>query len=206
MYVIYNVDILTVLSNLFLLIPFGGAIYYRRWTRAFVYFWMLWVSFFYHLCTAFVICIFSYSHHQALDFFFAQLLIILTGLYLIDFPRDLPWLERGLIFLGGIAIFALQMLFGIQFYVQAAIAGVVAAGVGIYWLTCGVPDYDWSMLLLGLALIIGSVQLYTAQNLQPKSYWGVHSLWHTAAAMGQFYWLQIKPRAPKYAALDSKIK
>lgn len=198
-------DIFTVLSNLFLLITFGAALWCRRWTRAFVFFCMTWVSFVYHLCDSFGACIFSFNMHHHLDFFFAQWLIVLTGLYLVDFPYWLPWLERCLIILGGLSIVVLQITLSAELYVQAALVGAVLVGVIIYWIACGVPKYKWDMLLIGLSLIAGSVLLYVGQNQLPKLYWATHSLWHVAAAVGQTYWLYIKPRGRKYAALDAKV-
>ena len=196
---------MTVVSNLFLLIPFAGAWWFRLWTRSWIFFWMTLSSFTYHLCDSFGACIFSFSVHHHLDFFFAQLLIALTALYLIVFSPKYPWLERGLIIFGAIVIIILQVTLDAELYVQAAIVGAAFVGIIIYWVAEGVPQYRWDAFLLGFSLIAGSVLLYTSQNLLPSAYWGIHSLWHTAAALGQYFFLFIKPRGRKYAALDAKI-
>jgi len=199
-------DVLTIVSNLALLIPAITAARYHRWTRAWVFFWETWVSLLYHLCDSFSVCLFSYTVHHNLDFFFAQLLIVLAGLYVIVFPRGWEWLERGLIIVGAIAIIVLQVTLGGELIVQGAIVVVLFLGIIIYWCAAGVPRYNWAMFLLGFSLTSSSVTLYILQNQWNQAFWAIHSLWHVAAALGQHYFLQIRPPAPRFAGVDARIK
>lgn len=164
------------------------------------------MSFVYHLCDSFGACIFSFKFHHHLDFFFAQMLMVLAGLYVIVFPIRWQGLERFLILLGGLSIAVLQYTLEAELLVQAAIVVTLFLAIIIYWLAAGVPRYDWGMFLLGFSLTASSVVLYIVQNLWPRGYWALHSLWHVAAAIGQHYFLQIRPPAPRYAAVDSKIR
>jgi len=198
-------EILTVVSNVALLLPFVGALYARRSTRAWIFFFETWVSLAYHLCGSFNACLFTYRVHHNLDFFFAQLLIFTTVLYLVDFHPEHAWIERGLIFLAAITIVILQATLSTEIYVQAAIGGVAFIGILIYWLTEGVPNYNWENFLLGISLICGSAMLYVLQDLWPNGYWAVHSVWHVGAGFGQYYWLGIKPRPRAFMAMDSRI-
>ena len=202
---IKGLDIFCVLSNLAFFVPFGGALYWRRFTRAWLFFWQMWASFFYHLCDSFNACLFGFRIHHNLDFFHAQLLTITTVLYLVDFSRRQVWLERGLIFLAGVVVIILQSTLSAELYVQVAIVGTTFLGIVVYWLIHGVPRYNWSMLLLGISLISGSAMLYAVQDIWPNGYWADHSVWHVAAAFGQFFWLQIKPRPAPYLGLDRQI-
>ena len=199
-----TVDILTVLSNLALLIPAFTAWRYGRWARAGFFFLETWVSFVYHLCDSFSACIFSFKFHHHLDFFFAQMLIVLAGLYVIVFPKRWRGLEWWLILLSGLAIAVLQYTLEAELLVQAAIVVTLFLAIVIYWLAAGVPKYRWDMFLLGFSLTASSVVLYIVQNLWPQAYWAIHSLWHVAAAIGQHYFLQIRAPVPRYAAVAGK--
>jgi len=207
------VDILTILSNLALLIPFVSALKQHRWTRAFIFFWMTWVSFIYHLCDSFGACLFRFTVHHNLDFFFAELLIILTVLYFVEFSSKYPWVERFLIILGAIAVIILQVVLDNELHVQAVIVGFSVGCLIIYWIvyayTYGdghIPHYYMPMLALGVSLISGSIILYEVQGLWPAGYWGIHSLWHVMAALGQHYFLFIKVAAISFYSVDSRIR
>ena len=160
------VDIVILLSNLFFFIPFVGAIRQKRWTRAWIFFWMIWISFTYHLCKSFGVCLFTSNQHSHLDFFFAQLLIILTALYFVAFSRRYPWVERGLIILGAIAVVILQITLNSDLIVQASLVGASVFFVLLYWFLRGsLPTYNMVYMTLGLSLIVGSVSLYTYQDI-----------------------------------------
>ena len=199
-YLIRTVDILTILSNLFFLIPSATAFSRGWWIRGWVFFWMVWASFVYHLCDSFNVCIFSFTAHHHIDFFFAQFLIVQTALFFPFYSPKYKWVEPGLMVLGAIGLIVLQLLLPADLGVQAAIVVVAFIAIVIYWIvyTCTndqkrFPPYNWIKMLLSISLIGCSITLYTVQNLWPDAYWGVHSLWHTAAAFGQHYFLFIKP-------------
>jgi len=206
-----GVDMLTVYSNLFLLIPAVTAYYLNRRLRSIIYVFMCIFSALYHLCDSFEICLFSFEFHHNLDFFFAEFLIILGGLYLVEFTPRTQWIEYWLIFTGALIIVILQGVLPGELSVQAGITAVVFFGVVIYWIVYKnefghIPKYDWSNLTLGLALTSGSIILFSVQNVWYQGYWGVHSLWHTAAAIGQHYILMCKKKVPLIQAAASRIK
>ena len=203
---------LTIISNLALLIPCVRAAYWHRVFRAFIFFWMVWASALYHLCDSFGACLFNFATHHFLDFFFAQLLIILGALYLVHWRTDLLWLEWVVTLLGALTIVVLQITLDGELIVQAGIVGFCFVGLVLYWViyacTIGkgrLPPYDWAALLAGVALTSGSIVLFSVQNVWPQAYWAAHSLWHVAAAMGQYYLLAIKEPAPRYANAAAKI-
>lgn len=153
---------------------------------------------------------FSTLHH--LDFWFAQMIMILNLLYLIDFSYKWRWLEWILIFISGVVLVILQITLPGELYVQASVAGVFFVGIVIYWIayynTVGnghLPPYDWSALTLALSLLAGSSIMYTAQLIWPHGYWLAHSVWHIAAALGSHYMFMIKKPAPKYANAASRV-
>lgn len=197
------------LSNLFLLFPFVLAIYYRLIGRAFVYFSAMIASSLYHLCDSYGACLFDFHTLHNFDFFFAQLLIWLGALYFVHWPTKYSWVEWILALLGALFIVVLLIVLPGELYVQAGIAGVGFLLVIIYWFIAGIPKYRWSYVVLALALSGSSIVLFSIQNIWPGAYWGVHSLWHVAAAIGQFYLLMIKPRKHKvsnaYQNLLSRI-
>jgi hypothetical protein len=128
------------------------------------------------------------------DFFFAQLLIVDCGLYLIDFKKRYRWIEWFLFFIGIVAIVVLLATVGSgELYVQAAIVAALFVIDVVYWFIWGVPGYDWYFFTLGLSLIGGSVTLFSVQSVWPDGYWAVHSLWHILGSIGRHYLFYIKP-------------
>ena len=206
------IDILMILSNFMFLLPMYGAYKQNRFTRMWVFFWMIWASFFYHLCDSFAVCIFSFITHHHLDFFFAQNLILLTILYFINFSQNYPWVERGLIILGMIIVVILQITLPSDLIVQAGLVVAALIVVVVYWIIYAmsvgkgkIPKYEWDMILIGLGLTFCSIMLYSYQSTFLDAYAYIHSLWHILAACGQYYLLYIKPAAAKYRSVDSRI-
>lgn len=205
-------EIFTVLSNLALLIPAITAARHRRVFRSFVFFLETFVSSAYHIGDYTGHCLFSFKTLHHLDFWFAQMIMILNLLYLFDFNRYWYWLEWILIFIGGFVLVILQITLPGELYVQAIVSGVIFLAIIIYWIVyaCTVgkghlPPYDWSALALAIALLAGSTILYSAQLIWPSGYWLAHSFWHIAAALGSHYMFFIKKPAPKWANAAGRI-
>jgi hypothetical protein len=189
-------DVATVVSNVAFLLPAAIAYFERhRPVRALIYVLMMFASGMYHMCDSFDACIFAFSFHHHLDFFFAQFLIVMSGLYVIEFDRDHRYLEYWLLILGGLAIVVLQAALPGVLLVQAGIVLLVFIGIVVFWLVRGVPPYSWDMLLIGVSLTAVSVVLFGFQNALFRDYWIIHSTWHVTAALGQAYLLRIKPPA-----------
>lgn len=209
--ILISTEIPPVYSNLFLLIPAVTASYLNHRLRSLIYVFMCGFSALYHLCDSFDICLFSFEFHHNLDFFFAEYLIILGGLYLVEFTTKTQYIEYLLIFSGALVIVILQYTFSGELAVEAGIVTVVFIGIIIYWVIYKykhgrLPEYNWSNLTLGLALTAGSIMLFSVQNSWHEGYWIVHSLWHTSAALGQHYILLCKKKAPLIQSAASKIK
>jgi len=185
--------VVTVISNVALLLPAYTAWRFGRIFRTFIYFTEAFVSALYHLCDYSGACLFSFSMLYYLDFFFAQLMIIDCGLYLIDFKKRYRWIEWLLFFIGMLVLYILLGTVGSgQLYVQAAIVGAMLLIDIFYWFVWGVPAYDWYFMTLGLSLIGGSVMLFSVQTAYPPTYWATHSLWHITASIGRHYLFYIK--------------
>lgn len=205
-------EIFSVVSNLFLLIPAVAYTYYRRIWRAAVFYIETFVSGFFHLCLAFNVCIFSFPVLKFWDYFFATNIVLNAGLYLVHFTESTYYIEWILLIIGGGTIIILQLALPSALYVQAAIVLAVAVGVVIYWVvyanTVGkgkLPPYDWYMLSIGLSLMALSVCLFVVQEVLPSTYWLTHSLWHIAAALGNYYFVYIKRPPNKYVNAASKV-
>jgi hypothetical protein len=175
---------LTVLSNLALLVPAVVAYKYNRILRCSVLILETIVSSLYHLCDYSGNCLFPFQTLHYFDFSLAQLLIVLSVLYLIDFDDDHLWLEWVMIFISGCIIVILQVSFSGELAVQAGVVGVCALIVVVYWLVWGVPKYRWEYFAAGITLVSASSMFYAFQGVNPGGYWAIHSLWHIAGAMG----------------------
>ena len=203
----FLIDIFLVISNLVFFIPAIRAVQYHRWTRAAIYFSIVFVSGMYHTCRSYSnLCIFDFRLHYDMDLFFAQLCIPLALLYLINFPPLYRWVERWLILAFAFLIFVLQVFTGGALIVQLILISFSFLVV-IGWLLLfknKTLNYDWVMLERGIILTAMSTTLFTVQDRYMDGFWAVHSLWHMLAAFGQYYILAIKPKAPIYAALDAR--
>lgn len=210
---INHLGLFPVLSNLALLIASYVAVRQRLLLRASFSFIEVFVSSFYHVAMYAGWSLGgSADKLHGLDFFFAQMHLVLAGLYFIYFGKTTYWIEWLLIIFFGFAVAVLQLFTEGELVVQIAVGGVVLGIVGIYWIvylcTTGngrLPPYRWDYLLLGLVFLSSAVVLYTAPGVWPRGYDWMHGLWHCAGGIGlAFIWL-IKDAAPKYANAAAKI-
>ena len=210
MTLIFWVDIFTVLSNLVFFLPAYEAFRLRRRFRALIYFFMCWASAFYHMCLAFDVCLFSFHFHHYLDFFFAQFLIIVAGSYLITFNDKYRYLEYWVLGIGAVGVALLEVVLPGDLLIQTGIVAFVFIGLVIYWIAAAItkklPKYQWDMFLIGISLTAGSITLFVFQNSWYQSYWLIHSVWHIAAAFGQYYLIRIKDNAPYLIPAATRIK
>ena len=218
---------LLVLSNSFFLIPSIKAKLLNRHTRSVLYFLMIFASSFHHSCIGGINCVLPANFARKLDFFFAQLLIPVTALYLIKFPQRLAFIERYIIWSFMTALVMVEFFLNEPFWMQLVVVGLSVLFLVIYWSIygcyaqntlsretgdascgkgCAFPKYDWRNLGLGLALSAMASTLFATQERWPGGYDYVHAVWHTLAALGQYYVLASRDAAPAWAAMDSKIR
>ena len=204
-------DVFLVLSNLIFFIPAKRAVNYYRWTRAAIYFLIVFASGSYHACRSYSsLCIFPYQLHHDLDFFFAELIIPLSALYLIYFPVFYQWIERWFIIMFAILIFVLQVYTDGAIMVQLVIVAVSLLFVVVYWIghyaSYGrIPRYNWIMLSRGITVTILSIALFTVQGRYMPGYWLIHSVWHILGALSQDYIIRARPPASPFSAVDARI-
>lgn len=208
----FGTEWMTVASNAAFLLPSIKAGQLNRNTRSILFFLMMLSSAFHHLCTSGIICIFPAIISRKMDFFFAQLLIPVTALYLIDFPLHYAWLERWLIWGFIVALFCVEVFTDEPFWMQAIVVGLSISFLLIYWAIYAAhakdwkfPPYDWAALSLGIWLSASAVSLFGTQGGWPGGYDWVHSVWHIESALGQYWILCSRPGAPRNAALDATI-
>lgn len=219
-----TMDIWLILSNLPFLLPAVKSAQLHRFTRAAVYFLMMLASGFYHTCNSFAsACVFEAQTHRKIDFFFAQLIIPVTALYIVKFAPRWHFLERWLIILFAVVIFVVELVTEEPFVIQL-IVGLISVGmIAIYWTyfgyrkyqfekkrgfthpSFGIPNYDWEPFSMGICLSVLACSLFATQKEWHIGYWAIHSVWHTLAAFGQYYILCIRDAAPRFAALDKSI-
>ena len=212
------VDILLLLSNLFILIPAYRAYKWNRYTRAILFFTETWASFFYHACDSFNVCLgLPFSMWHVLDFLFATWMIWQAGLYIIDFKPRWLFLERWLFWLGGLFIGIFIAAFPQSQVPILAKAGFAFLIVALYWLFYAwyavgkgkyykLPKYNWDYFLIGVMMLSFSTMLFTVQNTWPMGYWGIHSLWHMMAGLGMDWLIQIKEPAQWWQTADASIQ
>ena len=215
-------EVFPIISNLFFLVPAAEAVYQRRWTRFMINLLIVVNSSMYHACAGYTnACAFDSIAHRHLDFFFAQLTIPLTALYIIDFPEKLLYLERILIIVFAFIIAITQIVWGESNYIQMSLAAASLAMVIIYWIVAALlyfgqrpdegltlPKYDWPMFALGIACLALACNLYSTQLQYHGTYWSTHSCWHSVAAMGSYFMLMIWPEKKKDSdlkSLDSQV-
>lgn len=211
-------EVLLVISNAAFIIPSIKAATLHRWTRAILYFLMIFASSFYHSCkSAPSTCVFPAPIARKMDFFFAQTLIIVTALYLIYFPARYAFIERWAILLGMFALFVTEVFLNEPFSVQIIVAAISLAVVIIYWcfyarfeyLVTGhakIPPYDWDPLVMGIALTALACTLFATQAGWSDGYPWVHSIWHVSAALGQFFVLASRDAGDRMASLDKRVE
>ena len=211
------VDVLLLLSNLFLLLPAYVSYRYNLYTRALIIFLEAWGSFFYHSCDSYNVCIgLPFSLWHIVDFSLATWLIWQAGLYLIDWKPRWRFLERWLLLLGLFFIIILVAAFPESQIPILAIAAFVFLIAAIYWLFYAyyafssklehkLPNYNWNYFVLGVSVLGASTMLFTVQTMVPEGYFGIHSLWHTLAAFGLTWLILIKDPPLWFQTADRRI-
>lgn len=216
--------VLLVYSNLAFVLPAIQSVNLHRWTMAGLYVLMILASSFYHACNNWAgDCVLDSNVLRKTDFFFAQLLIVTTALYLIQFSPHWAFVERWLILFAAVALFIVEVTMDEPFMAQVIIAGAAFALIVAYWIgyacvasanaTTEVPKrinpyfppYDWEAFALGVALTALACVLFATQIAWHLGYPWVHCIWHTVAALGQFWILCTRKAAPRDAAMDALI-
>lgn len=163
--------------------------------RALIPLGILLMSSMYHSCNSFNgTCVFGAYTHRMLDFFFAQWLIVATGLLLVYFPYDYLYIDSLLIGASGIVIGLIQLQVGESFALQASIAAVTFAFIIIYWISYAAsqkafvfPPYDWENVYWGLACFGVACTLFVTEMQDYTMYWAVHPPWHILASFGYIF-------------------
>jgi len=198
-------NVLMVITNAFFIIPSIKSVTLHRWTRAALYFFMIFASSFYHSYATGV------SISRKTDFFFAQLLIPVTALYLVQWDKRVYFVERWLIMAFAVALFLVEVFLNEPLWMQLVVAGVSVAVVLVYWVAHvarhgRLPRYDWDNLALGFALSALACTLFVTQTEWHAGRAYVHSLWHTLAALGQYFILCSRDAGERYASLDAPLR
>lgn len=219
---------LLVATNAFFIIPSIKAWSLEHTTYSILYFIMIFASSFHHACIGGINCVLPPTIARKTDFFFAQLLIPMSALYLIQVPQAYAKLKRVLIWFFMVALFVVEVFLDEPFWMQVVIVGVSIGMLVVYWIiyasyyalnvyrgpkdACGgnclgfrFPPYNWLSLSLGFWLSIWAVCLFGPQGRWPGFYDLIHALWHTLAALGQYWILDSRKAAPAWALIDSNI-
>lgn len=199
------------LTNLFFLVSAAEAVSKHRWTRAFIYFLLTFVSGLYHACySEMQLCFLSPGTHQDFDFFLSYLLIPLSALYFIQFTPKWAFVERWLImsFAFIIVVLRIKLPWEDHMIIEFSIAGTSIGMVILY--LCGyvaqyrkLPPYNWNYVGLSVVLILVSFVFFIWQDT--FGYAVSHSLWHVLAAFGQVALLRTRKAAPRNADMDSMM-
>lgn len=196
MVVIYWTDVFSVLSNAVFFLPSYAAFKENYKLTSLIYFFMAWASAFYHNCLSFDACLFAFEFHFNLDFFFAQFLIIVAASLLIKYEPAYRYLEYWFLATGALGVVLLQITFNGNFAIQAGLVSFIFILLVVYWVVSArykkTPKYEWDMFLQGISLTGGSITLFVFQNTWYQKYWLIHSIWHIAAALGQYYLVKLK--------------
>jgi len=131
-------DVFLVVSNLAFIVPMLEASrpHQNKWTMVIIYALTATFSSFYHTCNSFHgVCFgLSPSLWRHLDFFTAQLLIPVTALNLVKFPRRLFMLRRLLIVACALLIFFLLQYFEEGLVIQLALSASSLLFILLYWI------------------------------------------------------------------------
>lgn len=204
------------LGNLAYLLPAWTALRLRLYTRAFVLFFIVFQSGFYHLCkgdwrnapgTPGACVVLTFKQYHDMDFFAAQLIMVIVGLYFVSFrpvasratgrvvKPSLYWLERWLIYGYGLAIIVSVMLVPQDFTTLLPLTVSLLITIGVGWIYCLArygerPRFKPQRLALAVALALTSVGMFAAEFALPHRYYHLtHSLWHPLGAAGiHFLW------------------
>lgn len=192
-------DVLTVLSNQWFLLPFGEAYWRGFIDMACVYLFIIISSSAYHTCNSFSGYCFGLPPHvlHHMDFFYAQFIIPQTALFIVHMPDSWRRFKRFLLLVIAFCIFLTLQFFDATLTLQIAIAGLSFAFIAVYWMwyfathNGRLPPYRWGYFMLAIGLTSVSVSLFVVQMSMPSFYWAIHSAWHTLAAFSQYFLLQI---------------
>jgi len=215
---------LPILSNGAFLLPACAAWSLGRYTRMCIFVLIIVASSMYHSCYAFGhTCHLDPLHYQHLDFFFAQLVIPLTALYVVRFDDRWAWLQRVAIVAFAFVIVMVQLTVGHSLIVQMVIAAVSLVVILGYWMGYNVvrghtwstweliPNiYHWDSLGQAVCLTGIACALFVTQMQAHTLYWAVHSVWHVSAALAQYHLLYIhkepdNPGARGYSLMDRPL-
>lgn len=208
-----------VISNFAFILPAVRALQYKRIFNAFIYLSVTTVSSLYHLCKVDSvnepgeggICfVLSFEQYHHLDFFFAQLILPITGMYFITFNAIVDkvtgkiirmpfyWVEKLFLYIYAVIIALSIMVFEDQGdgRIFAALIISILTMVIVFWLQNYFqynlkPSFDWIDLTIAIILSVISVVLISLQRFVTGDiYWITHSIWHVGGAVGQFYFLE----------------
>lgn len=206
-FVFWEISLIT--TNASFLLPATKSKQLEHVTRAMLFVLMMISSAIHHTCCSFPMsgCLLPAALARKLDFFFAQLLIPVTALYLVIFPAQYAYIERWLIMSFAFVLFFVEALYNEPFIIQVIIAGASLSIIVIYWVGWGIPaEYNWKYLSLGMALTGLACTLFSTQKNWHEGYGLVHSMWHVVAALGQYFILCVRdePLSP-LAAFDAVL-
>lgn len=206
------VGLFPILSNLIFIAPAVRAYLWGRVLRAFHSLLVLFSSGSYHICKAYAGgCLFDYMMHKDFDYIIAILYLPTDALYLVYFDEAHSYLEWWAILVSIVAVALVTTGTMSGFVAHAALGGIVALGVLIYWIVFRVkhgrlPKYDWRELGVALALSVFGVALFVVQDFNPDGYWYIHTMWHLTIGMGRFFWIGIKPAVPLWMNMATRIQ
>lgn len=217
-----GVEWLLVASNAWFIKPSIRAHNREHSTYAVLYFLMIFASAFHHACLGGINCVFPPTIARKTDFFFAQLLVPMTALYLIQEPLKYAKVKRYVIWLFMVTLFSVEVFTDEPFLIQLIVVCASLVMLCAYWIiyalhasrccsdskpkrSCRFPPYDWYNLSMGFWLSILAVSLFGTQGHWPGGYDWIHSVWHILAAEGQDYFVQSRTPAPENAVVDAEL-
>lgn len=209
MFISNALDIFNVISNLAFLVPAWVAFRKRRIFRHLIPIGILLFSSMYHSCNSFNgTCVFAAYAHRLGDFFFAQWLIVATGLLFIYFPYEYLYIDAWLIGASGIVIGIIQFLTGESFILQVSIAAATFAFILVYWISYAsykkkltFPPYNWKKIYWGLACFGVACSLFVTELEDYSFYWAIHPPWHVLAAFGYTWLIEARIEDEKISTL-----
>ena len=198
-------EVFTVISNASLLLAAYTGWKFGRIFRASTQFAEAIISALYHLCSYTTYCLFGFQALHYLDFFNAELQLVLALLYYIDFKRNYEWIEWIMILIFVAILVTLQIVLPSELYVQAGLISVLFLVIIVYWFIFGVPKYDWYYVTLSFSLLATSAILFSYQTVYPEGYWAIHSMWHLLSGIGITFNYYIKDPVPLHYNAANKI-
>jgi len=128
--------IFNIISNAAFILPAVEYARRRHWTTAIIMILAGLSSSVYHTCNAYSgMCLgLSPATWRHFDFFFAQLVIPVAALYVIEFPPSWYAVKRIILVVFMIAIILVQHYFGESLAVQVALVGISFTLILIYWI------------------------------------------------------------------------